>query len=257
MRAPRHHLGFSLLELSIVLVLIAMLISGGMVAFANSLDQRQYQDTLKRMKIIEDALRNYALAGRALPCPAQPTLSDSHVNMGVSWHGGTACNTGMAGTSNRSIGLVPFKALGLPIDFAYDGYGRRMMYAVHDVAAQTTSTTPFDTYGPGSTSIGNITIKNAAGQDITTNAVYALISFGKNGHGAYSRDGASRRSYGSTNADEQTNCFCNSSAVTAGSPTLGTFIQKQPEQVSGSPLAGFDDIVVFKRRADLVAPYEQ
>jgi hypothetical protein len=92
-----------------------------------------------------------------------------------------------------------------------------------------------------------------------SNAVYALVSFGPNGHGAYARGAGttnlnvvtSRINVGSVNTDEQTNCNCNSSAV--ATTFAGTFVQKTATQDPATPnrTNDFDDVVAFSTRADL------
>jgi len=75
--------------------------------------------------------------------------------------------------------------------------------------------------------------------------VFALISHGSNGHGAYSRNGVTMNA-GSVNTNELTNCHCNSSAVaTTYAPT---YVRMQQTLDSGNALDNFDDLVSHKER---------
>jgi hypothetical protein len=150
-------------------------------------------------------------------------------------------------------GMVPTKTLRLPDDFAFDGWGRRIMYAVSKDFTQPGAfgiINVFDT-------AGRMTILNAEDVAKTTFAAYALTSFGANGHGAFPRGSGttnlnvvtSRINVGSTNIDEQNNCDCDSNAVATGFD--GVFVQKDATLDPASKLNGFDDIVVFATRVDL------
>jgi hypothetical protein len=91
---------------------------------------------------------------------------------------------------------------------------------------------------------------------VTTKALYALVSFGEDGHGGYVRNTAGTSTAynaGATNADELANCHCNSSAVATSFYRI--FVQK-PKTPSATPGAGFDDIVRFKTRQEMASPAE-
>jgi hypothetical protein len=93
--------------------------------------------------------------------------------------------------------------------------------------------------------IATDTLANA----LTYKALYALVSTGKNGHGGYVRNLTAtsvRASSGSTNADEQDNCHCNSSAVPTSFNRI--FVQKPKAIDYTSTSDNFDDIARFKTR---------
>lgn len=157
----------------------------------------------------------------------------------------TASNAGVTISRNTVVGgMVPTKTLQLPDDYAIDGWGRRIMYIVdvNMTAAAGAANIPVT-----DSATNRITVTGAGAGTKTTGAVYLLMSFGKNGHGGYIRNGSSTRlaNYISADADELTNCHCNSSA--AATAFAASFVQK-PAQVSA-----FDDIVVYGTRADLLS----
>ncbi len=155
----------------------------------------------------------------------------------------TATNAGITISRYTVVGgMVPTKTLQLPDDYAIDGWGRRIMYIV-DVNMT-------GLYGASNIPVtdsatNRITVTGAASAAKTTGAVYLLLSFGKNGHGGYSRNGATARlaNYISADSDELTNCHCNSSA--AATAFSASFVQKPMS------IGAFDDIVVYATRADL------
>jgi len=66
---------FTLLEMSIVLVIIGMVVAGGMTIFSGALQKNQLQETQMKMKAIQTALLNFRIANNRLPCPADVTLA--------------------------------------------------------------------------------------------------------------------------------------------------------------------------------------
>jgi prepilin-type N-terminal cleavage/methylation domain-containing protein len=162
-------------------------------------------------------------------------------------------------TSNVQ-GMVPTKTLGLSDDYAFDGWGRRIMYAVD---MRFTAASAFTTI-PATDSTPRMTVNDSSGNAKTTTAAYVLLSMGPNGHGALPRGSgtanlniaASRINVGSVNTDEQNNCDCSSSAAATGLD--GVFVQKTATQDSTTPnhTNDFDDAVAFGTRSDLRSPLE-
>lgn len=154
--------------------------------------------------------------------------------------------TGASGTltfTSVAAGVVPTKTLGLPDEYMLDGYGRRIGYMV-DIRA-TSSTTCRDMQTTKTS--GAIQIMDSASATNTTdNVMWSLISYGKNGHGAFSMQGsavASRINSGATNDDEEINAFINTSGTFATA-----FTQKlvRHERVSTAGATYFDDMVWTK-----------
>jgi hypothetical protein len=132
----------------------------------------------------------------------------------------------------------------------YDGWGRKFRYAV-DPTATATSALPTTVASPCSNGTPtSITVNDASGAARTTAAVYALVSQGANGHGAYTSNGVTS-STGSVNANELVNCHCNSSGMaTTYTPT---YVEMVPTLDPNNALDNFDDIVTFKEAWQLQA----
>ena len=244
--------GFTLLEMSIVLIIASVVSAGVMVVMTNSLSVRQVSETNAKLDTIQKALFAFRVANDRLPCPADITYAITNASFGaeVATPGSCPAATFLdaTGTSHDARGgMVPTQTLRLPDDYAFDAWGRRILYAV---AKDITQTGAFNTF-LGNDSTTRIAIKNSSALNATTQAAYALVSFGANGHGAYPRSGgATRINASSTNSDEQINCHCTSGA--AANPFLPTFVQKDITLNSASRYDTFDDIVVYATRADLV-----
>ncbi len=251
---------FTLLELSIVIVIIGLLISMGFSISKKMIDTAKLSATQNRMDAIEKSLSTFFQKNGRLPCPGDESLQISSANYGLeaSAAGLDTCAGGAIAASyttnatyvrKAAEGSVPVLTLGLPKDFMYDGWGRKIAYAVNPV--MTTSGYARD-YFPLKHSVcatnTAIRIKDASGAYRSSSAVYALISYGLNGHGGYGNDGA-RYNKGATGADELTNCHCTSAAV--DSAYNGDYVQRSPNPyIWGTDY--FDDIVRYKERWQLV-----
>jgi prepilin-type N-terminal cleavage/methylation domain-containing protein len=173
----------------------------------------------------------------------------------------TATASGVSLTFVNNVeGMVPTNALRLADDYAFDGWGRRIMYAVD---ARFTATSAF-TNIPATDTATRMTVLDQSDNPKSTTAAYVLLSMGPNGHGALPRGTgtanlnivSSRINVGSVNTDEQNNCDCSSGAVATG--LNGVFVQKTATQDSTTPnhTDDFDDVVAFGTRSDLRSPLE-
>jgi len=269
---------FTLIELSMV-VMVASLMTAGYLRYATvRKDTDSVTATNTSLDVIETALQNYRNTYGRLPCPSDLTLAENTANFGIeaankgSCRGGTPAanfvnsaadpdaaqalytseNTSPYAIANQVVvGAVPTKTLMLPDKYAYDSWGRKIFYSV-DI--RSTGNGAFLAYNSSNSIIGAIAVKNTASDTLanalTYKAIYALTSPGKNGHGGYVRNfGATSVlfDYGSTDADEQKNCHCNSSAAATAFDRI--FVQKNKTNT-------FDDIVRYKTRMQLISPTE-
>lgn len=62
--------GFSLIEISLVLVIAGLALGGLLAVLGPQLQQRRYTETQRQLKEASDALLAYAMVNRRLPCPA-------------------------------------------------------------------------------------------------------------------------------------------------------------------------------------------
>ncbi len=246
----RRH-GFTLLEMSIVLLIIGVVVGAGAFMLTESLQQKQIDETKAKMAHLQKTILDYRRTYNRLPCPAFQTAATDAAAYGTENCGGAPPD--LYGSGPVLSGMVPTKTLGLPDEYALDGWGRRMVYTIHTnyVAANAFLTIPV------TDGTALITVRNAAGNPKTTMAVYVLLSYGKNGHGAFPRKGGTARvqaksaqgTSGSVNVDELQNCHCTQAAAAALFDII--FVQKLPTQTPGSPQDSFDDIVTYQTRVDL------
>lgn len=66
--------GFTLIELSVVVVIVAMFLTLGLAALSSQLTSASYAETKKRQTLIKDALTAYLGANKRFPCLLSPTI---------------------------------------------------------------------------------------------------------------------------------------------------------------------------------------
>ena len=117
----RARLGFSLLELSVVLGIIALIAGVGMTMASGALKAADRISTQERLNTIKLALDSYGKTYGFLPCPAPRADTPTTATFGI---GGSCSGTGV------SYGAVPVRTLGLPDSYAGDAWGNKLTYAV-------------------------------------------------------------------------------------------------------------------------------
>ena len=149
MRPPsdiRAH-GFTLVELAVVLAIIGLVLGSLMYTLSAQTDQRNFEDTRRRLEQARELVLASAIVKGRLPCPARFASAASHSNGMESFC--TAAATSAASTcagsettteqahgtcSNHFDGFLPAASIGyLQTDaegFAVDAWGNRIRYVV-------------------------------------------------------------------------------------------------------------------------------
>lgn len=128
---PRTKNGFTLVELAIVLVIVALLVSGMLISFGTQRDLSDTSETQKRLNDIHDALLGFAAANGRLPCPASPSATGIENPVG----GGACANPWDGFVPAVTLGIAPTDAQG----YALDSWGNQIRYAVTNTNAFTTT----------------------------------------------------------------------------------------------------------------------
>ena len=144
---PRLQAGFTLVELTMVLVIVALLLGGVMAMVSAQTEQRKWNDTQTQLEAARDTLLGYAIANGRLPCPANSNSAGAEVRVAATGVCGTVGNEqdyygGVA--SGVTYGLLPAVTLGYqPVDsqgFALDAWSNRIRYAVSRATTPATGT---------------------------------------------------------------------------------------------------------------------
>jgi prepilin-type N-terminal cleavage/methylation domain-containing protein len=157
--------GFSLIELSVVMAIVAFLLGSLMYTLSAQTEQRNFEETRRRLDQARELLFAFAITNGRLPCPARSTSAGAEVR--VSDTDAVVANRGKCqdagaiedyygGSPSAGVtgGLLPAQSIGLQhVDaggFAVDAWGNRIRYAVaKTLLASTcsgTSNTPHFTY---------------------------------------------------------------------------------------------------------------
>jgi len=201
--------GFSLIEISIVLVIAGLLLSGLLPLLTAQRTNAAISATRTKGEAIVTALMSFVARNHRLPCPAIADLAPNTAGYGIEETTPGACAGPTPDPSAILRGIVPWISLGLTTEQGLDAYHRRFTYFVRQ---QETLRTP-DTI---SAMRGNMTIHsgtsvrpglkspgNPAGNQVNTCtdnpgdnnscnlfAVVVIISHGANGSGAYLETGS-------------------------------------------------------------------
>lgn len=247
--------GMSLVHVSALLavagLLVATMLPGGDMAS----DVAKRNLTWERMHAVETAMKSFMVTNLRRPCPADGTLGvddpgfgTEAANPGECIGGSPAANFADDGVTEAVAGMVPTRALMLPPEYALDGYGRRIMYIVDRRATlagsamlgQELACSDLQSVGRS----GDIEIVTAAGASIVSERVmWALISYGRTGHGAFPMQGGSSRinaSGGSTTSipdDALQNAFVDGNF---GTVFTGQLVVREPD-----PLGNYDTMVWY------------
>lgn len=255
--------GFTLLEMSIVLIIISVVMAGGAVIFAASLQKRQYDETTGKLQFLQQRLLEFRRSYNRIPCPAR--LQTYAIDNASGYFGVEAATPGTCtgGTpaadykvGSNAYGMIPTKTLKLPDDYALDGWGHRIAYIVdvNFTATNAFTTIPVNDVDGSGNPVSRITVNGSASSTLTSRAAYVLLSYGPNAHGAYSRGTGTTApvviNAASTNPYELVNCSCTSGAVYSA-PVSFSFYQMLFSQDPTDIHKSFDDIVLYATRYDL------
>lgn len=201
--------GFSLIELSIALIIFGLL-AGSLLG--QTTGQRRLlteQRARAQLDLSLEALYGFAISHGRLPCAADPTLDSSHAEAGKE-----DC------TSNKA-GVLPWRTLALP---ETDPWGQRLSYYAHGLFV----VAPSDEARAGFTleDKGSLDVRpgNNATHTVANDLPAVIVSHGRNGLGGYRSNGQRRPV---THPDEQENADAD-----------GNFINRPPDNQ-------FDDLTVW------------
>lgn len=181
--APAQQHGFSLVELAVVLVIVALLSGGLMFGLSAQRDAAALQDARRQLDAVREALLGFAMANGRLPCPAPANLPNTDANAGKA--ATPPCDNAL------QHGVVPWVTLGLP---ETDPWGNRLTYFGSNrfTGALTGGAQASFTMSTGvpPDNAGLAEIRNLPGNTVAIETAAVVVSHGANGAGAYRQDGS-------------------------------------------------------------------
>jgi len=257
-RARSPLFGFTLVELSVVLAIVGLLMGSLMFTLSAQADQRNFEETRRRLEQARELLLAFAIVNGRLPCPARSNSAGAEVRNAAGeckdaanvqdYYGGTLAG-GVTG------GLLPAVTIGYQQTdsdgFALDAWQKRIRYAVARTVTNCSGTSTLPHFsnatnlkvnGISCQSNDLLICKSAAGLSpgasppscgggganaimSTGLVVMAIFSTGKNG------------ATGGTGADESANLKTNASL----SPLINPLFVYHPPTPSTASGGEFDD----------------
>lgn len=131
--------GFTLTELAVVFTIISLLLATAMYTLSAQTEQRNFEETRRRLEAARELLLAFAIANGRLPCPAS-TTTGATAGMEAPAGGGTCTATVPGWLPARTIGFQVTDSAGN----AVDAWGNRLRYVVASTlsACAGTSTVP-------------------------------------------------------------------------------------------------------------------
>ncbi|MFK8067344.1 MAG: prepilin-type N-terminal cleavage/methylation domain-containing protein, partial [Gammaproteobacteria bacterium] len=165
--------GFTLLEVTIVLLIVGLLLGGILGPIATRHEQKQRQDTQDKLDQIKDALFGFAITNGRLPCPDTDATPDGIENP----------IDGVAGCT-AVFGTVPYETIG--VNAIHDTWNNPFSYRVTGTWADDPVALAGTGCGVATTgvsfelcSVGDITINDANSVQIVDEIPVVVFSQGK------------------------------------------------------------------------------
>ncbi len=224
MRLRGHAPGFTLIELSVVLVVIALLLGSMLVPLATQIDQRNVAQTRQLLEDAREAIIGFAMINGRLPRPAT-SVSDGTERA-------TTCGS-QAQPKAACTGFIPWAALGLP---RTDAWGKQLRYSVSPNFADS----PFN-FTTSTAGHKKVCPDSACATPVVSGVPAVILSHGPNNWG-YRDDGTQFGDLSSTNTDEDLNDAKFKCTVDAD---CDDFISRTISKNTGGAGGEFDDLVAW------------
>jgi prepilin-type N-terminal cleavage/methylation domain-containing protein len=244
---------YTLLELSIVISVIAILMMGGLSISIGALNKAKINSTNQEIIEIYNAIGKFLLVNKRLPCPASIILDQNDVNFGKEVGNGNGCSgfsgvyqSSTAGMTNIVYGMVPHITLELSNEYGVDEFRNRFSYFIDQRFTRNFQNTPNfanDSFGTEENYGSVFTIlekPSTISRNITNDAILVILSHGLNRFGGFAFDSGTQNSR-SADADELENDY--------NSSFNNTFV------TSSQNSSIFDDILLFKTRNQIVEDF--
>ncbi|MBM4226354.1 MAG: type II secretion system protein [Gammaproteobacteria bacterium] len=242
--------GFTLLEITVVLLIIGLMIAGLFAPLETQFEARDRRQTPALLDDIQTALLGYALTHGRLPCP--DTEGDGLSNL--PWN---PLEPVTSGACAQSVGILPWSELGVP---GTDAWGNRYTYAVSQPEFTRPDTDALCNGGDEAgahfdlCTRGRLNVRSRGDAPATSGieskaelTTYAtaipavVVSHGRNGSGAISAEGFVRAA--PTGADEAENADADAVFMLRGYSRGGAGCADNATE--SSPLCEFDDLMIW------------
>ncbi len=263
-KADCRHQGFSLVELSVVCAIMAVVIVMGLDGIAMFVNRTAYQTTQDKLVVIKKALAKHRYVYGYLPCPANMGVNYTNSTYGKETRDGTgACNSSNALTNTLVggavtkdsilFGDVPVRDLELPLSYMKDGYNDKLRYVVVSGFTSSDASTYTSTSNGIIIRTGQLeSTCSTVCQDIAT-AAYVVLSFGADKRGAVNGPPCAMGNYYAM--IDSANCQFNAGSAPSysiTSPTIlpGIFYDSR-YNAGTNTVSHDDDVIIWQTKGQL------
>ena len=270
---------FTIIELSVVLLIVAVLLTSFFSVSRKVIENAGVKVTRDKMEEIYKAMGRYLETYGRLPCPASMQLAKTSTSYGKSVTCISLTSAGLTSAvgiwqspwnSNMVYGMVPIKDLGLATDMAEDGFGSKITYVVIkgytsaatfgiDDDANYTGNGTGHTYNPDGVDDNRIRIHEKLGSSykrITASGMFVLISYGPNKNCAF-KSTVTTQNAASSDGDETFNCASELDQNPGRAYFYSYWIPSSLYPfIIASDSDVFDDILFFKTRDKMLMDFD-
>ena len=150
--------GFTLVEMAVVFTIASFLLASALYVLSAQVDQRNFQDTQRRLDQARELLLSFAIVNGRLPCPARYVSAASNSQGLESFctaaapatcSGSETTTVQTLGNCSNYVGYLPATSIGSQqtdsYGFAIDTWGNRIRYAVAKAITNCSTSPPANT----------------------------------------------------------------------------------------------------------------
>ena len=145
-------LGFTLVELAVVMAIVALLLGSLMYTLSAQVEQRNFEETRRRLEQARELVLAFAIVNGRLPCPARSNSAGFETRDAITGNctsGGVDDYYGGTIAAGVTGGLLPAVTIGYQQNdgsgFALDAWQNRVRYAVAKTNTNCSTTPPANT----------------------------------------------------------------------------------------------------------------
>jgi type II secretory pathway pseudopilin PulG len=235
--------GFALVEVAIALIVMGIMLGVGLPSFLHYLQWQKIRETKEKQEKIFYSVASFVLQNGFIPLPADPYEKGDSFGL----------SRPTADTSSDLRGIIPFKTLGLPEDYARDGFNHYFTYiggapqkGIIDLSNQASFCQVSPLYGievDEHRPEGGY-VKRSADMAAQNPIVLIILSHGESGYGAY---------YGMAGSIKQLKGHIPGGVDKRQNASLSLRVISRAS--SKKPQDFFDDMVMWVTRENLMAFY--
>lgn len=177
-QSKRTQFGFTLVELTMVLIIVALLSTGLLFGVSAQRSVAENAEAQRQLDNIREALLGFAISNGRLPCPALATLATGDANAGIA--ATPPC------LNSAQHGVLPWATLGLP---ETDPWGNRYTYFAGSTFTAAVSVGALTSFTLDTLGTANIKDNGAATNFIASELPAVIVSHGSKPAGAYQPTG--------------------------------------------------------------------